>query len=116
MKPGDLFNKFQAKKKKMYSEADMGSMKGYDPNLGVGKAGMKAMTKPMPIKVMGSVGKKMAKKKVSKKKKMTLDQDTAYDKKHGIKEHSSEDMKMDRKHGVKDKKKHSKKVMKMKAC
>jgi len=53
-KPGDLFNAFQAKKKrheekmnekkhmkrkKSYSEADMDSMKGYDPNLGLGRAG-----------------------------------------------------------------------------
>jgi hypothetical protein len=32
------------------SEADAGSMKGYDPNLGVGKAGMRALGRPMPAK------------------------------------------------------------------
>ena len=39
-----------------------------------------------------------------KRKKMTLAEDTKYDKEHGIKEHSAEDQKMDREHGVKDKK------------
>lgn len=53
-KPGDLFNRFQAKKKKMQSEADAGSMKGYDPNLGLGKSGYaraRAVPKATPFKL-----------------------------------------------------------------
>lgn len=47
----------------------------------------------------------------SKYKKMTLAEDTAYDKKHGIKEHSPEDMVLDKLHGVKDKKMYKKTTM-----
>lgn len=36
-------------KSKGYSEADMGDMSHYDPNLGVGKKGMKAMMAPAPM-------------------------------------------------------------------
>jgi hypothetical protein len=47
------------KHKKGMSEADMGDMSHYDPNLKVGKAGMK----PAPSHIMGNVrGGKMAKK------------------------------------------------------
>src|SRR6201986_1314567 len=59
-KPGDLYKKFQ-KNKKSYSESDMGNIKagGYDPNLGRGKAGMKAMqsVKKVPTPKMSSSAK-----------------------------------------------------------
>ena len=41
----------------------------------------------------------------TKKRKWTKAEDTAYDKKHGIKEGSKKDIEMDKKHGVKDRKK-----------
>lgn len=62
-KPGELFNKFHAKKmkrNKSYSESDMGSMKGYDPNLGLGKGGMRAAMKPLP-KMRGGKGSPIVK-------------------------------------------------------
>ena len=43
-----------------------------------------------------------------KHRKMTLAEDTAYDKEHGIKEGSKEDLAIDKAHGVKDKARHSK--------
>jgi len=94
-KPGDMYNAFQKKKakhmkkKKSYSESDMGSMKGYNPNLGLSKAQYRTTTTPKAVnsRVPGgsfvnsrSVGipsvkgvanstKMMAKKKHSKTKK-----------------------------------------------
>ncbi len=58
----------------------------------------------------------MAKKKKSKK--MTLAQDKAYDKKHGLKEGSKADIAQDKMSGVKDKKAHKKHKMgkKCKTC
>lgn len=61
-KPGDMFNAFQAKKvkhmkkKKSYSESDMGNVKkgGYDPNLGMTKSGYAKATatpKSAPFKL-----------------------------------------------------------------
>ena len=58
-KPGDLFNRFQAKKKKkLQSEADAGSMGGYDPNLNLGKSGYAratAISKSVATKPMGRI-------------------------------------------------------------
>jgi hypothetical protein len=75
-KPGELFNKFQEKKhekrKKSYSESDMGSMKGYNPNLGMSKSQVRNSFSPVtkvPKGVMGSVKNTLAKKKHSKRKK-----------------------------------------------
>lgn len=36
---------------KIYSEADMGSMRGYDPNLGLGKRGMRKLQTSTPLKL-----------------------------------------------------------------
>lgn len=72
-KPGERITAFQEKKKKhmkrkkTYSEADMGSMAGYDPNLGLGKAGMrklgKSAPKPMVIKSMAKSSTKFPTRK-----------------------------------------------------
>ena len=44
-----------SKPKRTYSEADSGSMAGYDPDLGLGKAGYAAATRPKPSNVTGKV-------------------------------------------------------------
>ena len=45
--------------------------------------------------------------KSKKRKKMTVAEDKAYDRKHGIKEGSKKDIELDRKRGIKDKKRKS---------
>ncbi len=55
-----------------------------------------------PARIPSQATGKISYKK--KAKKMTLKQDTAYDKKHGIKEGSKRDMSQDKKNGIKDKK------------
>lgn len=47
-----------APKQKSYSESDMGSMAGYDPNLGLGKKGMSKVMyqgKPKSKPILGKV-------------------------------------------------------------
>ena len=56
------------KHRKGMSEADAGSMRGYDPNLGVGKAGMRQLAKPQPSRVMGNIGGGKFAKRMPKKK------------------------------------------------
>lgn len=53
---------------KTYSESDMGSMKGYDPNLGIGKSGMRNFQSTI-LKLPSKLPSKKLPKKVAPKKK-----------------------------------------------
>lgn len=69
-KPGDMFNKFQ-KKKKSYSESDMGSMKGYKP-LNTSKPVKGLVDESSAVSgspLVGNVNRMRAKKKPAKHKK-----------------------------------------------
>lgn len=110
----DLYKKYKVSKKKarpgalmqkgykQFSEPDMGSMKGYDPNLGVGKAGMRQMQQPKPTQWSPAAMPKFAKS--HKKHKDRKQMDAKLDRLFHVKEGSKTDQKMDRIEGIKDKK------------
>jgi hypothetical protein len=118
--PGDLFNAFQAKKKEREEKHKNFIAKAIkhpgalhrELGIPVGKK-IPAKTLARAAKKGGKEGKRARlaetlKSFHHKKRKMTLAEDTAYDKKHGIKEGSERDLREDKKHGVKDKMKSSK--------
>jgi len=111
----------QAYKKHKKAVKTTGKFEGKSNRLGQGGRAAQLKAQGVPGGVIGNLARAAhaapGQKNFHKKhKKMTQAQDDAYDKKHGIKEGSEEDVKQDERDGVKDKKHAKHKKVMCKTC